>query len=512
VSLGRVGLPSGEGMVNPVQRMGVAIERGEFSEVDHERFGRRLRDSLVAFKELLERPGFGEGPITLGAELETVLVNAEGQAVPINSEVLEQTHDKRVTLELNQYNLEVNAKPTLLQGGSFSFLRKELNELLGILRGSAKGHDTQIAMIGILPTLTRSELNGRLLTDQPRYQALSKGILALREAKLRLAIDGPDPIDSEWDQMSVQGANTSFQVHLRTPPHEFGRTYNAAQLAVAPALAVSTNSPLFLGHRLWEETRIAVFPQSSDDRRPLAAHWQPSRCGFGYGWVRDGILELFVQAVALHAPLLPVLGEEDPVLAVRAGRIPCFSELKLHQSTVWYWNRAIYDEAAGGHLRVEIRPFPAGPTVQDMVATAAFMLGLTLALRNELEWMLPAFPFADAEHSFFQAARKGLDAELLWPEPVAPSPRLMPAWKLVTKLLPVAEKGLKDAGVSSEDISWALGIIEGRVTRGLTGARWQLVKMAQHEPRLDRAKAIEQMFREYRILSAAGEPVHTWPL
>ena len=96
--------------------------------------------------------------------------------------------------------------------------------------------------------------------------------------------------------------------------------------------------------------------------------------------------------------------------------MPALAELRLHQGTVWRWNRAVYDPAGGGHLRIELRALPAGPTVTDMLANAAFLLGLTLALAPEVRAALARrFAFQQAERNFYRAAQYGLAAELAWP-------------------------------------------------------------------------------------------------
>ena len=103
------------------------------------------------------------------------------------------------------------------------------------------------------------------------------------------------------------------------------------------------------------------------------------------GWLRAGPLALFAEAVRLHQPLLPVLSDQDPLEAGDDGEAPPLAELRLHQGTVWRWNRPVYDPASGGHLRIELRALPAGPTVTDMLANAAFLVGLSrwLAAQDE---------------------------------------------------------------------------------------------------------------------------------
>ena len=218
------------------------------------------------------------------------------------------------------------------------------------------------------------------------------------------------------------------------------RTYNAVQLATAPVLAVSGNSPTFLGHRLWEETRIAVFKQLVDDRPGHGPRRRPARTTLGTGWLRGGPLELFTESIRLHQPLLPVLSGPGPVVGT-GEQAPPLDELRLHQGTVWRWNRAIYDPAWGGHLRIEMRALPAGPTMIDMLANAAFLVGLSLWLAAQDQQWTYALPFERADHSFYRAAQYGLSAQLSWPAGHRDQMRTVPAAKLMAELVPAARQG-----------------------------------------------------------------------
>ncbi|MCP3139039.1 glutamate--cysteine ligase family protein [Pyxidicoccus xibeiensis] len=494
--------------------MGLAIEQEEFRPEDYERFSRRLEESLEALRGLLARPGFGVGKCTIGAELELYLVDAGGFPLPVNRQVLSQTVDPRVTLELDRFNLEVNLRPGPLAGRPFTALRAEFEDTLGEVRRAAATQGARVAVIGILPTLREADLGSGALTGMPRYRALSAAIRKRRAAPFQVSIKGEEALTLTWDDVTLEGANTSLQYHLRVTPAHFARMYNAAQLATAPVLAVSGNSPLFLGRKLWDETRVALFRQAVDDRgEPGEGGFQPhARVTFGHGWAREGAHELFAESVALHPPLLPVLGRESPLERVKAGALPGLDELRLHQSTVWSWNRAIYDPKDSGHLRIELRALPAGPTVVDMVANGAFLLGLTLALSEQVDALLPALPFVHACGNFIRAARQGLDAELLWPSGVAPSPRPVPALELVPRLLPLARRGLVSAGVDAAEADAMLGIIERRVALKRTGARWQREVLARLEANMPRQDALAAMLERYLHHAASGEPVHTWPV
>src|SRR5215204_5384513 len=492
--------------------MGLTIERERFDPADYQRFEQRLEECLVALGRLLERPAFGRGQATVGAELELSLVNDKGRALPRNQEVRAETADPRVVLEIDRFNLELNLTPGPLAGRPFAAMAGELDQALKLVRRAAARHGGRIAMIGILPTLRAEELRLAALSDAARFRALNNGIRRLRRAPFRIRIDGADPLELAADDIGLEGANTSFQVHLKVDPARFASHYNAAQLAIGPALAVAGNSPTFLGHRLWQETRVALFKQAVDDRDATArSSRRLSRVAFGTGWVQAGPLELLEESVRLHEPVLPVLGPEPPLERLGDGGVPALDELRLHQGTVWRWNRAIYDSGFGGHLRIEMRPLPAGPTVTDMVANAAFLLGLTLALAPDAEEWTRQLLFARAHTNFYDAARLGLEAELEWPGHDG-TPERVGAAELVPRLLPEARRGLVEAGVDAGEADRLLGVIGDRVASGQTGAVWQRRTLAALEGKAGRQQAVGELLERYLELQATGDPVHAWPV
>ncbi len=492
--------------------MGTDIDQQEFGEHDYSRFAERLGQCLSALGQLLERPGFGAGPATVGAELELFLVDGAARPLPRNQAIRAAAADPRVTVELNRFNLELNASPVLLAGRPFAALGGELNVLLDRVADAAKDHAGRLALIGILPTLRRADLGPGVMTDVPRYRALSSGLRRLRQDPFRIRIAGEDPLELASEDVALEGANSSFQVHLRVDPAGFARTYNAVQLATAPALAASGNSPTFLGHRLWEETRIALFKQSVDDRQGHGPRRRLARTALGTGWLRGGALELFAESIRLHQPLLPVLGGPGPPPGGAGRQAPPLDELRLHQGTVWRWNRAIYDPASGGHLRIEMRALPAGPTVIDMLANAAFLIGLSLWLAGQDQQWTYALPFERADHGFYRAAQQGLSAQLSWPAGHRDQIRTVTAAKLVAELVPAARQGLLQAGVTAAEADGLLGVISGRAASGQTGAVWQRATLAAARRRHDRQRALAVMLDRYLQYAETGLPVHTWPV
>jgi hypothetical protein len=492
--------------------MGTDIDNEEFDERDYSRFVERLGEHLSALGQLLDRPGFGAGPATIGAELELVLIDGAARPLPHNQAIRAAAADPRVTFELNRFNLELNASPTLLAGRPFTTLGGELNLLVDRVADAARDYGGRVALIGILPTLSPADLAPAMMTDVPRYRALDRGLRRLRQDPVRIQIAGADPLELAGDDIGLEAANTSFQVHLRVDPADFTRTYNAVQLATAPVLAVSGNSPTFLGHRLWEETRIALYKQSVDDRPGHAPRRRPARAALGTGWVRGGALELFTESIRLHQPLLPVLGHPGATADGAGPQAPPLDELRLHQGTVWRWNRAIYDPALGGHLRIEMRALPAGPTIIDMLANAAFLIGLTLWLAGQDQQWTYAVPFERADHGFYRAAQHGLSAQLSWPAGHRDQTRTLPAAKLVAELVPAARQGLLQAGVAAAEADGLLEIISARAASGQTGAAWQRATLAAAQRHHDRQRALAIMLDRYLQYADTGLPVHTWPI
>ncbi len=492
--------------------MGLAIERDRFEDHEYDDFRERLDAGLRALSSLLARDGFGEGPPSLGAELEVALVGADARPRPVNLAVLRETLDPRMTFELDRFNLESNLLPTPLAGRPFAHLRAEMDGAFAELTRAAEPHAARVAMIGILPTLRVKDLSSDAMTDTPRFRALSRALLRRRDEPFLLRIHGDDPLEMECNDVTFEGAATSLQVHLRVQPKDFSRVFNAAQLATAPVLSACANSPTFLGHRLWDETRVALFKQAVDVRTTeLQRLRRKPRVCFGSNWNRSGAYEIFADAVADFEPLLPVLGEEDPEACVAAGGVPQLGEIRLHQGTVWSWNRPVYDPAEGGHLRIELRALPAGPSVPDMVANAAFFVGLTLGLADEMEdW--DGASFDETHTSFYRAAQDGLDAVIAWPRGNSAAAGARGARGLVPELVPIARRGLEAAGVEADEIETQLDLISRRCAKGISGAIWQRRALAAAEVGSDRDGALVRMLERYLVHSRNGLPVHDWPL
>lgn len=493
--------------------MGLDIEKVDFDDTDRHQFRVALEENLSALAQQLERPGFGAGPRSLGAELEMYIIDADGRPLPINDQVLAAARDSQLTLELNRYNLEYNLSPQGIAKEAFIATENEILRKLEHVRGVASEFGGTVVPIGILPTLEQADFGAQLITDRKRYHALVRQLLLRRGGPFNIDIDGDDPLQLAMSDITLEGANTSFQVHYRVAPEDYVATFNAIQLVTPLALALAVNSPTLFGHRLWQETRIPLFKQAIDTREVDRYGWnQPARVNFGHGWVRDSAFELFCEAVRLYPPLLPVCAERAEQASPLAGTAPPLSELRLHQSTVWLWNRPVYDDADGGHLRIEMRALPAGPTAVDMVANAAFLIGLAEGLRPQIDALLSSTPFRIAEYNFYRAAQRGLSADILWPQAGQAGYSERNVAKLVGQLLPLAAEGLASIGVGSAEADRYLSVVEARVSHQQTGASWQLQQIEPHmgAGKEKAASACRSMLQAYLEQSIENVPVARW--
>jgi len=491
--------------------MGSNVQTRRFTPSDYTLFSERLQANLQVLTQLLERPGFGIGKPSIGAELELTLVNSEGKAQWLNKELLELANDPLLALEINRYNLEYNLSPLAAAGKPFTKITKAIDKNLKGINKLGKSLDVQPLTIGILPTLSRRDISSRAMTDDNRYHVLNRALKKLRGHALEVDIDGPEPLQLSLSNLNIEGANTSFQVHLRVNPEQFTNCYNAAQLGTAAMLAISTNSPLLLGHKLWEETRVILFTQSVESRHVQNEHYVgPSRAGLGNCWVKNSALELFETSVKDYPILIPECSDEDYQQVLNSGDIPSLADLRMHHGSIWHWNRAIYDPADKGHLRIEMRAMPSGPTSLDMAANAAFSIGITQGMASSMPAFSRQLPFSAVQKNFYAAAKHGLGAEFLWPRKTCASAAPFSAVKIIKKLLPIAARGLVELAVEQSEIDTYLGIIEARLKSCQTGARWQLKmleKLEQHQPR---KQALQQLLSRYLENCTSGQPVHLW--
>jgi gamma-glutamyl:cysteine ligase YbdK (ATP-grasp superfamily) len=489
--------------------MGQDVETREFSREDRSAYRDKVRRCLDVFARMLAEASFDVHRPMTGLEIELNLVDVAGEPALRNTTVLEAIADPAFVTELGQFNIEINVPPRELRGDGLRAFEDQVRDSLNHAEQHATDVGTHLAMVGILPTLKRTLLTQDVLSTNPRYALLNQQIFAARGEDLHIEIDGVQTLDTRCDSIAPEAACTSVQFHLQVDPQDFAAHWNAAQAIAAPQVALGANAPFLFGRELWRETRVPLFEQATDTRaEELKAQGVRPRVWFGERWITS-IFDLFEENVRYFPALLPITEDEDPLAVIESGGVPHLGELRLHNGTIYRWNRPIYDVAAGRpHVRVENRVLPAGPTVVDILANAAFYFGVVHSLAAEDRPVWTQMSFGAAEENFHNAARLGIDATVFWPGlgPVA-------ATELVLRrLLPLAHQGLDALGVDPTHRDRLLGIIERRCLTGRNGATWQAAMVHEIEAAgtVDRDEAMRLMLLEYLPRMHANVPVHEW--
>ena len=486
--------------------MGEEVEAQEFSRADRTRHREKVRRCLDVFARMLREERFDTDDPMTGLEVELNLVDDHGDPALKNAEVLEEIADPEFVTELGQFNIEINVPPAKLREGGLSTFEATLRKSLNLAEEKSAEVGAHMVMIGILPTLAEGHLGIDSLSANPRYRLLSEQIMDARGEDITISIAGPERLVTTADSIVPEAACTSTQFHVQTSPDQFAAYWNASQAISAIQLAVGANSPYLLGKELWRETRIPLFEQATDTRsEELKAQGVRPRVWFGERWITS-VFDLFEENVRYFPALLPITEGEDPLEVLEAGGTPELAELRLHNGTIYRWNRPVYDIADGTpHLRVENRVLAAGPTVADLLANAAFYFGLSRALAESERPLWSQMSFSAAEENFHVAAEHGIDAQVYWPG----IGQVRVTELVLRRLLPMAHQGLEAWGVSAEERDRLLGIIEQRCLLGTNGAEWFVRKMHERSD-LDRYDALRATLLDYREGMHTNEPVHTW--
>jgi hypothetical protein len=490
--------------------VGREVSAAVFSREDRQQYRQKVRACLDVFARMLQESRFDTELRSVGLEIELNLTDEKGDPAMVNAQALAAIADPDFQTELGRFNLEINIPPRLLEQEVFEALEDDLRRDLNHAEERARTVGAHMMLIGILPTIGEQHLTRDSFSDNPRYELLNEQIFAARGEDLEISIGGVERLATFADTIAPEAACTSVQLHQMVDPSVFASYWNAAQAIAGAQLGVAANSPFFFGRELWRETRIALFEQATDTRPDeLKAQGVRPRVWFGERWITS-IFDLFEENVRYFPALLPVTEDEDPAAVLEQGGTPSLAELRLHNGTIYRWNRPIYDVVRGRpHLRVENRLLPSGPTVVDICANAAFYFGLVRALVAEERPLWSRMSFSAAEENFHAAARDGIEARVYWPGVgEAPVSELV-----LRRLLPAAHEGLAAAGVAAADRDRLLGIVERRCVTMQNGAAWQAGAYHRlYDRGLERWEALRQMTVQYREHMHANVPVHDWPL
>lgn len=483
--------------------MGEEIVTSHFNQEDFILFKESLVRETSLLGDWIAQNAFDEKHGMGGFELEAWIVDKQGAPLAVNDQLLDILNNPAVVPELAQFNVELNAPPYQLEGDALSRMHSVLSETWKDCIRVADKIGGSLMMVGILPSVREEELSVSNMSHKWRYRALNEQVLSMRDGKpFILNIHGHDDLHISHGDVMLEAATTSLQIHLQVSLDKAVRFYNAALILSAPMVAVCANSPYLFGKNLWEETRIPLFEQSvmvcpSGATRECDLN----RVVFGPSYARESLLEMFIENRD-HFPVLLPMKFDAPAESL--------CHLRLHNGTIWRWNRPIigfgygvqpFTEGGIPHLRIEHRVASAGPSVVDCVANAALFFGLVQDFATCEAAPEERFSFPEAESNFYNAARFGLDAQIHWN-----GKTMSVRYLFQEELISLARRGLQQLKLHQTDIDFYLGIIEKRVNTGQNGAAWQQAYVNKHHCNM------QQLTTAYMEHQQSGKPVHEWPV
>lgn len=476
--------------------MGQEISFSSFEQGDFDRYYQKLQQETALLERIMEKNGFSTRSPVAGFEIEAWIVDRHFRPSPINAQFLKTLNHPLAFEELAKFNIELNSTPTPLAGNVFSRLQKQLQTTWGTASRHAESMQNRLLMIGILPTLRQSDLTLKNMSDLNRYRALNEQILQSRGKPLHLDINGNEHLKLDHHDVMLESATTSFQIHIQVPLSMAHHFYNASIIASAAIVAICANAPYLFGKDLWHESRIPLFEQAIETGGYAGASQGPvRRVSFGTDYARKSIFECFTENLQHFPVLLPEKMDTVP---------EAFAHLKLHNGTIWRWNRPLigFDDDGTPHIRIEHRTPASGPTVIDSIANAAFYYGLAKNLCDEIMEKGPPIPFSQAKDNFYQAARHGIDAHINW----IGGEKIRLHTLIQKELIKRAVLGLASLGVSRCDSEDYLDIILNRLNNKQTGCQWQRQFIQEQ------GKNFKLMTEMYLHNQQSGKPVSEWSI
>lgn len=487
--------------------MGESVSKSKKNVANHIKFVNALLNDIEALEMMVAANLFESDNIRIGAEQEVCIVKEDFKPADNAIDLLNKINHPQFTTELAKYNIEINLLPQLLKPGCFAAMENDLLEKFQLAANLAATNKTKLVLAGILPTISRNEISLDYLTPLERYHVLSKKLRDIRGRQFDLYLKGVDELHIRHDSIMFEACNTSFQTHLQIPPEEFVPAYNWALAISAPVLAISSNSPLLLGKELWSEIRIALFQQSIDTRHSIdEIREQRPRVTFGKDWIYNSITEIYKEDITRFEVLINDDITENSVETIQSGNVPQLRALRLHNGTIYRWNRMCYGITDNKpHMRIECRYIPAGPSIQDEIANAAFWVGLMKARPENVKKIWEHFDFKDVKSNFFKAARSGVESVFVW------RGQTISAHDLIkNELLPLAHEGLKNCGFSNEEIYVYLGTIEKRLSSN-TGSQWQVRNFRNLKKEMNVSDALNALTEFMHDQQQQNIAVCAWP-
>ena len=525
-SLARVSDSTTSPEVPGVTELAELVERS-LSPPAAETFTDRTERQAAEIRAAMSAGEFDNEALSVGLEMELYAVDRGGEGSPRLARIPDTVFETGATKELGLHNAEINTEPTEFTAEGLD--RQATNIASALERASEAAGEAGLELVldamwtcpppeGSESYLGAVETDGDVVVatnmrKDPRYVALDNQALRLAGGDIELSVPG---YEGAFPTILFESLATSIQPHLQIPDTEsIPRYYNTAIRTLGPVLALSTNSPFLpadmydvadpeaLVDRTHHELRIAAFEQSVNQSANDKVR------------VPDDIEHVTdvpeqVLADDAYAPFLREWTTDDD----RETFADRHWEYGYKRASYWRWLRCVVggDPVPGAcderSVRIEYRPIPTQPTVEDVVGLQLLTVGLVHGLVLA-DHPLPALEWDDARRAFYAAAAEGPEADLHWVR--ADGEYTTDSETIFEELFAYARRGLADAGLAASTVDSYLEPIECRWRNETTPSTWQKHRVRERLAAGDTlADALLETKREYISRSRETDSFAEW--
>jgi len=449
-------------------------------DVDGEQFHERAREEATRLKEEIRSGTFDNTEAIVGMELELYAVDDRTDALRrVPRQLLELIGFEK---ELGLHNAEMQTSPQPLNSHGLAAQRDELKASLLPAQQRVQSEGIRLVSDGMWTVPPNGETAreylcdaveedgvriGTNMTDAVRYHTMAN-----TDYPSAFEIDAPH-VSLTAETVMPESLITSIQPHYQIPhAPDLPEYFSYALRIAAPVLALGVNSPFFppdlyddapdadIVADAHMENRIGVFESvlnaPADDPTPSKVAFPPD-----FDSVEDAIDDIV---------------EDDTIVPRRLQSGTRFDDDFVHfrhkHGSYWRWVRPVFEgpTRSAANARIEFRPLPAQPTVDDAIAFEALVAGLMESLPR-FEHPIQSLDWATAKANFYAATRDGLAADIEWI--TADGATTTVTDEIYGELFEHAREGLEQRGLSTEAAHEYIRPLRERVDRRLTPARWK---------------------------------------
>jgi len=449
-------------------------------EVDGEAFHDRAREEATQLKDEIRSGTFDNTEAIVGMELELYAVDDQTDALRrVPRQLLELIGFEK---ELGLHNAEMQTSPQPLNSHGLAAQRDELKASLLPAQQRVRSEGIRLVSDGMWTVPPNGETAREYLCDWVEEDGVRIGTNMTDAVRYHTMANTDYPSAFELDAPHVsltaetvmpESLITSIQPHYQIPhAPDLPEYFSYALRIAAPVLALGVNSPFFPPHLYDDapdadivaeahmENRIGVFesvlnPPEGDSTPPKVC-FPPD-----FDSVEDAIDDIV---------------EDDTIVPRRLQSGTRFDDDFVHfrhkHGSYWRWIRPVFEgpTRSAANARIEFRPLPAQPTVNDAIAFEALVAGLMESLVR-FEHPIKSLAWETAKENFYAATRDGLAAHIEWI--TADGATTTATDEIYGELFEHAREGLEQRGLSTEAAHEYLRPLRERADRRTTPARWK---------------------------------------